>query len=358
MERRTFLAALAAQSVWRNRQAGVKYRRLGRTNFMISPVTFGTQFATPENYDHVELAVEMGLNYLDTAAAYGRGRSEQAVAKVIAGPKRGRVFVNTKASPFLDNRNRLFRKIYDGLPEPEQKRLMGEAQERIRARQADAPDYYCGYFAGQRRQLEASALSNAMSKRYGDRIDRRREYHDLIIRSIDESLKRLGTDHVDIMMCPHGANSREEVTGFPEILEAFETLRKQGKVHHLGVSAHTDPAGVLEGAVAAKLYSVAMIAYNVVNHGYVDQAIDKAAAADLGVIAMKVARPVFPNRDKMDAPLARPEWLERLHREVPGDAKVPLKAYRWVLRNPRVAAVNSDMENAAVVKENLTLLRA
>src|SRR6476661_6363683 len=66
---------------WRNRQAGVAYRRLGRTGYMISEVVMGGNTITPDNYEHILEALDMGLNYLDTAPAYGKGRSEQGYAR-------------------------------------------------------------------------------------------------------------------------------------------------------------------------------------------------------------------------------------------------------------------------------------
>lgn len=373
LSRRTLLTALpgtrllpaspalapAAPQIWRNRQPGMAYRRLGRTNYMISEVIFGTQRVTPDDYRHVEMALEMGLNYLDTAPAYSKTLSEQGLAKVIAGGKRERVFLTTKLSPWMHNRNGLFRQIFDSLPEPEQKKLLAQAREIIAERHADAPDYYCGYFQGQRQALEGSMLSNVMERRFGHRIDRKANYRDLIFRSVEESLGRLKTHYVDLLMCPHGANSREEVTQFPEIFEAFEALKKQGKVRHLGVTAHSDPAGVLKGAIEAKVYSAAMIAYNIVNHRYVDKALDEAAAADLGVIAMKAARPVYPNRLRLDeGALPDPEWVALLEQAMPGPLSVPQKAYSWVLRDRRIAAVCSEMTSADMVKQNLSLVVA
>ena len=132
----------------------------------------------------VEVAVDMGLNYLDTAAAYGRGLSEEGLAPVIAGAKRDRVFLTTKIQPWLHGRNALFQKIYETLPEAEQKRLKGEAAEVMTARRALEPDYIGGYYSGQRGIYESSILSNVMEKKYGDRIDRRAHHHDLILTRI------------------------------------------------------------------------------------------------------------------------------------------------------------------------------
>jgi predicted aldo/keto reductase-like oxidoreductase len=192
-----------------------------------------------------------------------------------------------------------------------------------------------------------------MEQRYGRGIDRRKNYHDLILQSVDESLQRLGADHVDVLLCPHGANTPSELANYPEIIEAFEKLKKAGKARHLGVSAHTDPAGVLQAAVDAKVYSMAMIAYSICNHAYVDKAIERARKADVGVIAMKVARPVWNGRSprQPDDP-ARQALIQKA---VPGDLKIPQKAYVWALRNPGVAAVNSELINADLVRDNLPL---
>ena len=47
----------------------MSYRRLGRTNYMISEVICGGNTIAPDNFRHVEEAIERGLNYLDTAPA-------------------------------------------------------------------------------------------------------------------------------------------------------------------------------------------------------------------------------------------------------------------------------------------------
>ena len=153
--------------------------------------------------------------------------------------------------------------------------MLTEVQEDIEKSGVLEDNYVADYFQGQREGCQKAALSNVMERRYGDKIERRRNYHDLLIESVETSLRKLGTDYLDILMCPHGASSYAEVTQFPETFEAFERLKKAGKVRHLGVSAHTDPAGVIQGSLDAKVYSVAMIAYNIVNHSYVDKTLAK-----------------------------------------------------------------------------------
>ena len=150
---------------WRNRVPGMAYRRLGRTNYMVSEIVCGGNTIAPDNFRHVEEAIERGLNYLDTAPAYGQGRSELGYAKVIAGAKRERVFVNTKVSVWRTNRAALFRAIYDSLADSERKRIDRKVDEELARRRALDPDHICHYFGGQQRELEASVLANVMEGR-------------------------------------------------------------------------------------------------------------------------------------------------------------------------------------------------
>jgi len=344
-------SAPQADVEWRNKQSAMRYRRLGRTGLMISEIVCGGDPISPENERHVELAIEMGLNYLDTAPAYGQGKSEQGYGEVLKKVGRDRVFVTTKVSPFQWSRNQAYRKIFESLSAGEQSALLREASEDIEKRRATLPNYMGNYFEGQFRQIEEETLSDVMERKYGSKIDRRATYIETILKSVDESLKRLGSDHVDILMCPHGASSYAE-TQIPEVYEAYEQLKKAGKVRFLGVTAHNDPAGVLRGAVASGVYSLAMVAYNFVNRQYVEPVIEEAKKKDFGVIAMKVAQSAFyPGRDNRPAP----ERVALLNSLVPGELNTHQKAYKFGLSNPNLSAVISNMVDEKMVKENLQI---
>jgi len=364
MRRREFLAtalALKADSAlaatkgeWRNKQPGMAYRQLGRTGYMVSEVVMGGNTISPKNYDHVLAAIDMGLNYLDTAPAYGGGQSELGYAEVLKVRKRDRLFVNSKVSIWDVNRNRLYQDIYKSLDETEQKRLRSLALDEIARRKADAPEYFINYFNGQREELDAAALANVMAKQYGERIDRGKNYRQIVLDSVDKTLAALGTDHLDLLMCPHGANTPYEILNHPEIFEAFEVLKKSGKVRHLGLSSHTDPGGVLEAAAKAKVYSAAMVAYNMVNSPYVNGALAAAKKANMGIISMKSARP-FNFRAPRQTPS---EHMAKLNAAVPGDLKPMQKAYIWNLRNPNLTAAISEMATMDHVKDNVPLAGA
>jgi aryl-alcohol dehydrogenase-like predicted oxidoreductase len=337
---------------WRNRQGDMAYRKLGRTGLMISEVVCGGDPIKLSNYGHIELAIDKGLNYLDMAPMYSRGETEQAFGKLIARPSlRERVFLTTKVSPYTSTRDRMYKEVFDGLPSEKQNAIMKRAAQLRRERFVDKPGYYLEYFSGQGNQLGSAFRSNAMMRDYGHLVEGSRPFRKVIMDSVEGSLKRVGTDHFDVLMCPHGACCKEELES-PEIHQTFLELKQQGKVRFLGVTSHNNPAGVLRAASRLGYYDLAMIAYNVINGGYVEESIREAGASGMGVIAMKSANPVARRHRKGLEPI--PDWrIQKLQQIVPGDYTVPQKAYIWSLQNPHISAVISDLWNENYVTENL-----
>jgi aryl-alcohol dehydrogenase-like predicted oxidoreductase len=71
-----------------------EYRTLGRTGFKVSDMSFGSgELAEPAL---LEAILDAGINYIDTAEGYGRGRSERIIGSVIKNRDRKKVFISTK----------------------------------------------------------------------------------------------------------------------------------------------------------------------------------------------------------------------------------------------------------------------
>ena len=79
-------------------------RKLGKTGIEVSEIGFGAWAIGGDAWGPVddgqslramEAAVELGVNFIDTADVYGDGRSEQLVAKLIEG-RRNELVVSTK----------------------------------------------------------------------------------------------------------------------------------------------------------------------------------------------------------------------------------------------------------------------
>jgi aryl-alcohol dehydrogenase-like predicted oxidoreductase len=315
-------------------------------------VVCGGDPITLQNYKHLELALEMGLNYLDMAPAYNNGDTERAYGKLLSGSssRRDRVFLTTKVSAFDSTRHAMYKEIFDRLPESKQKAILDRARDLRTARGVDRPGYFLEYYPGQRKGFDPAYLRAAMREEFGARVEGSPNIRDLIVESVEGSLRRVGTDHFDLLMCPHGADSPEDLT--PEIAQVFGELKRQGKVRFLGVTSHNDPAGILRAAADGP-YEAAMVAYNVINGGYVDAALNHAASKDLGVIAMKAAHAVATHHKALQ-PI--PEWrIAKVERIVAGDYNAPRKAYLWALQDPRIAAVISNLWDEANVRDNLAL---
>ena len=340
---------------WRNKQEGMSYRRLGRTGMMISEVVCGGDPITPENFRHLEKAIERGLNYLDMAPAYHDGKTEEAYGMLLGGKssRRDKVFLTTKLSAYTDRRNSMYRAIFDGLPPGKQEMYQKRADALKQERAVLKPGYFLTYFPGQPGAFDGSYLSAAMMPDHAHKVEGSQELRKVIIESLEGSLKRVGTDHFDLLMCPHGANAPEDLAS-PEILGTFLELKQQGKVRFLGVTSHNDPAGVLRAATEAGHYDAAMVAYNVINGGYLNDAIRGASEADMGIIAMKVAMSVATHHKELQP---TPEWrIAKVERIVPGDWKAPQKAYLWALQDPRISAVISNLWDEQFIEENLAVV--
>ncbi len=89
-------------------------RQLGNTDMAITPIGFGSWAIGGSNWAYgwgaqddgdaigaIERAVELGVNWIDTAAVYGLGHSEELVAKALSGMKQ-KPYIFTKCSLVWD----------------------------------------------------------------------------------------------------------------------------------------------------------------------------------------------------------------------------------------------------------------
>ncbi len=88
------------------------YRTLGRTGMKVTVVSFGAML-TPE-HEVMRAALDLGVNYIDTARRYMSGRNEEIVAKALKGI-RDRVYVATKTQPASHTKKDIFRDVETSL---------------------------------------------------------------------------------------------------------------------------------------------------------------------------------------------------------------------------------------------------
>jgi aryl-alcohol dehydrogenase-like predicted oxidoreductase len=87
----------------------MEYRELGRTGWKVSAISFGAwaiggswgAVDDRESMAALHAAVDLGVNFIDTADVYGDGRSEQLIAR-LRRERRETIYVATKAGRRLD----------------------------------------------------------------------------------------------------------------------------------------------------------------------------------------------------------------------------------------------------------------
>jgi len=212
------------------------YVQLGRTGLSVSRIVLGTMNFGPrtseaDSHAIMDQALDAGINFFDTANVYGRwnggykGRTEEIVGSWFAkgGGRRDKTVLATKVYGDMGA---------DDTPWPNQGKL--------------------------------SALN--------------------IRRAAEASLKRLGTDHIDLYQFHHIDRS----TPWEEIWQAIDTLIQQGKVLYAGSSNFPGWAIAKANETAARRGSFGLVSeqclYNLAERRAEMEVIPAAQEYGLGVI--------------------------------------------------------------------------
>ncbi|MGW7065073.1 aldo/keto reductase [Streptomyces sp. NPDC054904] len=212
----------------------MKYTQLGRTGLKVSrlvlgTMNFGPQTGEPESHAILDAALDAGINFVDTANVYGwgenKGRTEEIIGTWFAqgGDRREKMVLATK--------------VYGSM-----------------YREADTwPNYD-----------RLSALN--------------------IRRAVDASLKRLGTDYIDVYQFHHV----DRRTPFEEIWQAVEVLVQQGKILYAASSNFPGWKIAQANETAARTGRLGLVSeqclYNLAERRAEMEVIPAAEAYGLGVI--------------------------------------------------------------------------
>ena len=177
----------------------MQYMKIGSTDIEASVITLGAWAIGGGNWwkateddlsiQTIQRALELGINLVDTAPIYGCGHSEEIIGRAIAG-HRDEYVLSTKATFDWDT---------------------------------------------------------GVGRFWGD-VDGHKVYvdhsYDSIIKDCENSLKRLGTDYIDIYYAHNPAKDTEKYP-VEDTVRAFMDLKKQGKIRAFGLSNAT-PAQIEE----------------------------------------------------------------------------------------------------------------
>jgi aryl-alcohol dehydrogenase-like predicted oxidoreductase len=294
----------------------MRYRNLGSTGLLVSEIGYGAWGISgkqwigatdEESLRALHRSIEMGLNFIDTALAYGDGHSERLVGKVVR-ETRERVYVATKVPP----RNRLW------------------------------------------------------PARAGIGIDEVFPYA-YIMDCTHISLYNLGLDSIDLQQF-HVWNP--EWLNRDDWRRAFEDLKKSGKVRAVGVSINDhQPDSALE-LVRTGLIDCVQVIYNIFDQSPETSLFPLCQERKIGVLARvpldeggltgtMSEDTVFPKDDfrnfyfRGDRKRQVARRVEALRRDL-GDQVAPLPeiALRFCLSHPAVSTVIPGMRSVRHVEAN------
>jgi uncharacterized protein len=165
---------------------------------------------------------------------------------------------------------------------------------------------------------------------------------------METSLKRLQTDHVDLMLL-HGINSREMALN-EDFMKVIDSARKKGMTRFIGVSTHENHVAVMDGAVESKLWQAVLVGYNYMSPPEIKAAIARTHKAGLGIVAMKtLLNPVD---------LATWNWEPIKDIRKDKEAKItPNQALiKWVLEDKNVDAVIPGVTSFEQLEEDVAVM--
>ncbi|MCO5997753.1 aldo/keto reductase [Actinoallomurus rhizosphaericola] len=316
-------------------------RRLGRSPVEVTTLSFGGAaigglFAPVSDADAtaaVHRARERGIGYFDTAPHYGAGRSERRLGAALTGAPAGADRSGESA---------------------------GASQTGASAGAVVAGGYVLSTKVG-RLLVPLGPGEPPEPEGFADPPPYRRVWDwsaDGIRRSLEESLKRLGADRVDVVYLHDPDEHEEEVyaTAYP----ALAALRDEGVIGAIGAGMNQTP--MLTRFVERLDLDVVLCAgrYTLLDRSAEEDLFPACARRGTSVVAGGVYNSgLLAGGTTYDYAPASPELRERVARleRVCAGHGVPLRAaaLRFPLRHPAVASVLVGCRNAAEVDDNCDL---
>jgi uncharacterized protein len=117
---------------------------------------------------------------------------------------------------------------------------------------------------------------------------------------IETSLKRLQTDHVDLLLL-HNIKDEESILN-NDFMKIFDDAQKKGQTRFVGFSTHSFSPKLLDAVLKVKFWNAILVAYNYMSPPEFTGSINKARETGIAIIGMKS----LLNMRNESAPAPRP----------------------------------------------------
>ncbi len=305
----------------------MEYRKLGTTDLNVSAITYGA-FAIggsmwggnekQDSIDAIHASLDHGVSSIDTAPFYGFGLSEELIGEAIKNRDRSKIQILTKFGLVWDKSNN------------------GKGEY---------------FFDAADDQGNTIPVFKFASK-------------DNIIKETEDSLKRLGTDYIDLLQI----HWPDATTPISETMEAMELLIQQGKIRAAGVCNY-DISQTQTAAETIKLASN-QVSYSMLNRGIENDLVPYSIANDISIIAYSpLERGLLTGKYFKDSKLKsddhrngyfgqfNPEQVETFLNKIQPladskNATLSQLVLRWTTLQPGITVVLAGARNAKQAIEN------
>jgi len=295
----------------------MKYRKLGRTGFEVSEIAHGLWGMSGwsgsddrQSLEALQLAVDLGCNFFDTAWAYGEGKSDALLGKILAANRDKRLYAASKVPP----RNEKW--------------------------PASPKDKYHDVFPAEHVFKYAKSIR-----------------------------EKLGVDSIDLLQFHVWDDSW---TNEAEFRETVGKLKTEGLIGFFGLSLNRwQPENGIK-AMQTGLVDVVQVIYNIFDQSPEDKLFPACRELNIGVIARvpldegslggkMTAETKFPKSDwrskyfspdNLKKTMAR---VDKLKSVLPGNLSLPDAALRFIISNPTVSTTITGMRKPDHVRQNIAV---
>jgi aryl-alcohol dehydrogenase-like predicted oxidoreductase len=293
----------------------MKYRKLGRTGFEVSDIAYGLWGMSgwsgsddQESLGALQLAVDLGCNFFDTAWAYGEGKSDGLLGETMARNSGKRLYAASKIPPA---------------------NLRWPALPSYKYHEVFPPDHVF---------------------RYADRIR-----------------KKLRVETIDLLQFHVWDDGW---TNEPDFRSTVEKLKNEKWIRFFGLSINRwEPANGIK-AIRSGLVDVVQVIYNIFDQAPEDELFPVCEELNIGVIArVPFDEGSLGGKMTLETRFPKDDWrsgyfgpenlaktikrVDELKKIVPAEMTLPETALRFILSHPAVSTTIAGMRKPEHVKQNI-----
>jgi len=293
----------------------MKYRKLGRTGFEVSDIAYGlwgmggwTGSDNTESLASLQLSVDLGCNFFDTAWAYGDGKSDGLLGEILNRNSKKRLYAASKIPP-------------------------GNLQWPA------LPKY---------------KYSDVFSPKH-------------VFKHADLIRKKLRVDSIDLLQFHVWDDSW---TDQPEFRSTVEKLKLDGWIRHFGLSLNRwEPENGIK-ALRTGLVDAVQVIYNIFDQSPEDELFPVCQELNIGVIArVPFDEGSLGGKMTLETRFPKDDWrsgyfgpenlgntiqrVDKLKQILPAGMTLPEMSLRFILSHPAVSTLIAGMRKPEHVRQNI-----